>query len=98
MVNPFMKGKMMVSSKTKQELIKKFGKNEKDSGSIEVQIAILTEDIENLKSHFTKNPKDLHSKRGFIAKIEQRKKYLEYLKVHNYDSYASLIKKLNIRK
>ncbi|MBR3832213.1 MAG: 30S ribosomal protein S15 [Mycoplasmataceae bacterium] len=88
----------MISSKRKQELIKEFGKNEKDSGSIEVQIAILTEDIEKLKPHFQTNPKDLHSKRGFIAKIEKRKKYLEYLKNNNYDSYYSLIKKLNIRK
>lgn len=88
----------MVSSKRKQELVKEFGKNEKNSGSIEVQIAILTEDIENLKPHFEKNPKDLHSKRGFIAKIEQRKKYLEYLKEKDYDAYATLIKKLKIRK
>lgn len=88
----------MVDSKRKQEIIKEFGKSSKDSGSVEVQIAILTEDIENLKPHFQKNPKDLHSKRGFIAKIEQRKKYLEYLKQNNYDSYAALIKKLNIRK
>ena len=88
----------MVSSKRKQELIKEFGKDPKNSGSIEVQIAILTEDIENLKPHFTKKPKDIHSKRGFIAKIEQRKKYLDYLKTKDYDSYANLIKKLNIRK
>lgn len=88
----------MVSKERKAELIKEFGGSDKNSGSIEVQIAILTEDIENLKPHFTKNPKDLHSKRGFIAKIEQRKKYLEYLKEKNYDSYAALIKKLNIRK
>lgn len=88
----------MVSSERKKELIKEFGKNEKNSGSIEVQIAILTEDIENLKPHFQKNPKDLHSKRGFIAKIEQRKKYLEYLKEKDFDSYSALIKKLNIRK
>lgn len=88
----------MVSSERKKELIKEFGKDVKNSGSIEVQIAILTEDIENLKPHFQKNPKDLHSKRGFIAKIEQRKKYLEYLKEKDYDSYVTLIKKLNIRK
>ena len=88
----------MVSSKRKQELIKEFGKDPKNSGSIEVQIAILTEDIENLKPHFIKNPKDINYKRGFIAKIEQRKKYLDYLKTKDYDSYANLIKKLNIRK
>ncbi len=88
----------MVSKEKKLELIKEFGGNEKNSGSIEVQIAILTEDIENLKPHFLKNKKDLHSKRGFIAKIEQRKKYLVYLKENNYESYSSLIGKLGIRK
>lgn len=88
----------MVSKERKFELIKEFGGNEKNSGQIEVQIAILTEDIEKLKPHFLKNPKDLHSKRGFIAKIEKRKKYLAYLKENNYESYVALIKKLNIRK
>lgn len=88
----------MVSKEKKLELIKEFGGNEKNSGSMEVQIALLTEDIEKLKPHFEKNPKDLHSKRGFIAKIEMRKKYLSYLKDTNYDSYAALIKKLNLRK
>lgn len=88
----------MVSKERKLELIKEFGGSIQNSGSIEVQIAILTEDIENLKPHFTKNPKDIHSKRGFIAKIEKRKKYLNYLKDTNYESYASLIKKLNLRK
>lgn len=88
----------MISKETKSKLIKEFGGNEKNSGAIEVQIAILTEDIEKLKPHFIKNPKDLHSKRGFISKIEMRKKYLSYLKKHNYDGYTSLIKKLNIRR
>ncbi len=88
----------MVSKEKKLELIKEFGGSAKNSGSIEVQIAILTEDIENLKPHFLKNKKDLHSRKGFIAKIEQRKKYLVYLKENNYDSYYSLIAKLGIRK
>ncbi|MDK2819729.1 MAG: 30S ribosomal protein S15 [Mycoplasmataceae bacterium] len=88
----------MVSKERKLELINEFGGTTKNSGSMEVQIAILTEDIENLKPHFLKNKKDLHSKRGFISKIEQRKKYLVYLKEKNYTSYASLIEKLGIRK
>ena len=67
---------MALSKELKAEIVKTYGKDAKDTGSVEVQIAILTEDIENLKPHFQKNPKDLHSKRGFIAKIEQRKKYL----------------------
>lgn len=88
----------MVSKERKAQLIQEFGGNNKNSGAMEVQIAILTEDIEKLKPHFLKNPKDLHSKRGFIAKIEKRKKYLAYLKENNYESYVALIKKLNIRK
>ncbi|MGL4343261.1 MAG: 30S ribosomal protein S15 [Metamycoplasmataceae bacterium] len=88
----------MVTKQRKLELTKEFGKNEKDSGAIEVQIAILTEDIENLKPHFLKNKKDLHSKRGFIAKINKRKKYLSYLKENNFDSYQNVIKKLDLRK
>lgn len=88
----------MVSKERKAQLIQEFGGNNKNSGAMEVQIAILTEDIEKLKPHFLKNPKDLHSKRGFIAKIEKRKKYLAYLKENNYESYVTLIKKLNIRK
>lgn len=88
----------MVSNEKKLELIKTYGKNEKDSGSIEAQIAILTEDIENLKPHFQKNKKDLHSRRGFIAKINHRKKLLSYLRKTQFNSYAELIKKLNIRK
>ncbi len=88
----------MVSKERKLELITEFGGNNKNSGSIEVQIAILTEDIENLKPHFLINKKDLHSRRGFISKIEQRKKYLVYLKDNNYESYSTLIAKLGIRK
>lgn len=88
----------MVSKERKAQLIQEFGGNNKNSGAMEVQIAILTEDIEKLKPHFLQNPKDLHSKRGFIAKIEKRKKYLAYLKENNYESYVALIKKLNIRK
>ncbi len=88
----------MVSKERKLELITEFGGNNKNSGSIEVQIALLTEDIENLKPHFLTNKKDLHSRKGFIAKIEQRKKYLVYLKENNYESYSTLIAKLGIRK
>lgn len=93
-----MKGISVVSKQRKAQLIEEFGGSSKNSGAMEVQIAILTEDIEKLKPHFLANPKDLHSKRGFIAKIERRKKYLSYLKEHNYDAYAALIKKLNLRK
>lgn len=88
----------MVSKQRKEEIIKEFGHSKSDSGSIAVQIALLTEDIEKLKPHFQKNKKDLHSKRGFIAKINRRKKYLLYLKNKDFEAYQILIKKLGLRK
>ncbi|QNM93399.1 30S ribosomal protein S15 [Mycoplasma sp. Pen4] len=88
----------MVSKERKLELVKKFGKNEKDTGNASVQIAILTEDIESLKPHFLNNPKDNHSKRGFLAKIVQRKTLLKHLKETNVEEYNKVIAELNIRK
>ncbi|MGZ9413634.1 30S ribosomal protein S15 [Mycoplasma sp. 480] len=88
----------MVSKERKRELTIEFGGNEKNTGMIEVQVAILTEDIESLKKHFEVNKKDKHSKRGFMAKVNKRKKLLLYLKENNFDSYKKTIEKLNIRK
>lgn len=88
----------MLTKKVKSNIVKKFGKNEKDTGAIEVQIALLTQDIEKLKPHFKNNPKDNHSKRGFMAKINKRKSLLLYLKKNNYDGYVSLIATLGLRK
>ncbi|ATO31061.1 30S ribosomal protein S15 [Mycoplasmopsis bovirhinis] len=88
----------MVSKAKKAELVKKFGKNNKDTGNVLVQIAILTEDIELLKPHFSKNPKDNHSRRGFLAKIAQRKVLLKHLKEANLEEYNKITSALNIRK
>ena len=88
----------MISKEKKAEIVKKFGGSEKNTGSIEVQIAILTEDIETLKPHFADNKKDNHSKRGFIAKINKRKSLLSYLKSESFDRYQALIKALGLRK
>ncbi|WGI36850.1 30S ribosomal protein S15 [Mesomycoplasma lagogenitalium] len=88
----------MVTKERKKALTVEFGGNEKNTGAIEVQIAILTEDIESLKGHFTVNKKDKHSKRGFMAKVNKRKKLLAYLKETNFNSYKSTIEKLKIRK
>lgn len=96
--NRFMEETLMVSKQRRAEIVTQFGGNAKNSGTMAVQIALLTEDIENLKPHFANNPKDLHSKRGFIAKIERRKKYLNYLKSTDYEAYATLIKQLKLRK
>ncbi|MFV8470402.1 30S ribosomal protein S15 [Mycoplasma sp. AA7A] len=88
----------MVSKERKAELVKQFGKNAKDTGNTAVQIAILTEDIELLKPHFLNNPKDNHSRRGFLAKIAQRKVLLKHLKENDFDEYSKVIEALNIRK
>ena len=89
---------MSISKDEKAKIINKFGKTKNDTGSLEVQIALLTTDIEKLKPHFQEHKKDLHSKRGFIAKIERRKKYLSHLKNENFDAYSKLIKELGLRK
>ena len=71
---------MAVSKEKKAELIKKFGKNEQDSGSTEVQIAILTEEINNLTEHLKTHIHDFHSKRGLQMMVGKRRKLLDYLK------------------
>ncbi len=89
---------MAVSKEKKAELIKKFGGKEQNTGSIEAQIAILTEDINILTPHFEKNKKDKHSQRGFLAKIQKRKNLLTYLKKSDFNKYTKLISELGLRK
>lgn len=79
-----------------QEIIKKFGKHEKDTGSPEVQIALLTEEILNLSKHLQENKHDKNSKRGLILKIAYRKKLLNYLKKTSYSRYRKIVKELNL--
>jgi len=87
----------MVKIKEKiQEIIKKFGKHEKDTGSPEVQIAILTEEILNLQRHLTQNKQDKNSKRGLILKVAQRRKLLNYLKKESYHRYKKIIEELRL--
>ncbi|TPI01303.1 30S ribosomal protein S15 [Mycoplasma struthionis] len=88
----------MVTKQRKAELVAKYGRNAKDTGYLPVQIAILTEDIDSLKKHFAVNKKDLHSMRGFMAKVSHRKALLAHLKEENYNLYLETIKALNIRK
>lgn len=78
------------------EIVKKFGKNDKDTGSPEVQIAILTEEIVNLQEHLIKNKKDKNSKRGLILKLAQRRKILNYLKKSSYTRYRKIIEELKL--
>ena len=88
----------MISKEQKAKLAKQFGGNEKNTGDTAVQVAILTAEIESLKLHFEKNKKDNHSKRGFLAKIELRKKLLTFLKGEDFKRYQETIKTLGLRK
>ena len=82
----------------KAKIIKEFAKNENDCGSTEVQIAILTNEINNLTEHMKEHKHDYHSKRGLLMKVGRRKKLLNYLKENDVVSYREVIKKLNLRK
>ena len=88
---------MSITKENKKNLIIEFSKNEKDTGSAGVQIAVLTERIKNLTEHFKTHNKDNHSKRGLVSLVNKRKKLLNYLSKKNKSEYSDLIKKLNIR-
>ena len=88
---------MSISKDEKAELIKKFGKNENDSGSPEVQVAILTMRIRNLTEHLKTHKKDNHTRRGLMMLIGKRRGLLKHIKERNIDEYRDLIKKLGIR-
>jgi|YNPMSStandDraft_1061717.scaffolds.fasta_scaffold17627_2 small subunit ribosomal protein S15 len=79
-----------------KEIIERFGKHNKDSGSPEVQIAILTDEILNLQKHLAQNKQDKSSKRGLILKIVQRRKILSYLKKESYSRYKKIIEELRL--
>ena len=89
---------MALTKEVKSQIVKEFGKDEKDCGSTEVQVAILTKEINELTEHLTVHKHDYHSKRGLLMKVGKRKKLLEYLKNNDVKSYRELIKKLNLRK
>ena len=89
---------MAITKERKAELVKEFGKDVKNTGSTEVQIAILTDEINNLTEHLKENKHDYHSKRGLLMKVGKRRSLLDYLKRTNVVSYREVIKKLNLRK
>ncbi len=89
---------MALQKEEKAKIIKEFAKNEKDCGSAEVQVAILTKEINTLTEHLKEHKHDFHSKRGLLMKVGRRKKLLEYLKKYDLVSYREVIKKLNLRK
>ena len=88
----------MISGEVKQEVIKDFQRQEGDTGSPEVQIALLTRRIEGLSDHFEGHTKDHHSRRGLIALVSQRRRLLDYLKRDDIERYASLIGRLGLRR
>ena len=88
----------MISKEKKAELIKTYGRKEGDTGSPEVQIAILTERINELTEHLKENKKDHHSRRGLLKMVGKRRGLLDYLKKNDLEGYRDLIEKLGIRK
>ena len=89
---------MALTKEEKAKLIKEFAKNEKDTGSAEVQIAILTKEINDLTEHLKEHKHDFHSRRGLLKKVGQRKNLLKYLAKKDIQSYREVIRKLGLRK
>ncbi len=89
---------MSVTAGRKAEVIKEFAKKPGDTGSPEVQVAILSERINNLTEHFKSHTKDNHSRRGLLKLVSQRRQLLDYLRRSNEASYKALIDKLGIRR
>ena len=88
----------MITPEIKAELIKEYGKNEADTGSVEVQVAILTFRIKELTEHLKTHKKDHHSRRGLLKMVGKRRGLLDYLKSKDIEGYRKLIEKLGIRK
>ena len=89
---------MSISSDKKKEVMNKHSRSDGDTGSPEVQIALLTENISASQSHFDEHKKDHHSRQGLIRMVNKRRKLLDYLKKKDLNKYSSLIKELNLRK
>ena len=87
-----------MTKERKLELIKEFGKNEKDTGNAAVQIAILTEEINELNEHLSIHKKDNHSRRGLLKKVGKRRNLQKYLMNKDYETYKDLIAKLGLRR
>jgi len=89
---------MALDTSTKAQIVTDFQRANGDTGSPEVQVALLTARINGLTGHFKANAKDHHSRRGLLKMVSQRRKLLDYLKGRNVDSYRSLIERLGLRK
>ncbi|MFC0269173.1 30S ribosomal protein S15 [Kushneria aurantia] len=89
---------MALTAERKAEIVREFGTNDTDTGSPEVQIALLTDNIVTLQSHFKDHKQDHHSRRGLIRMVNQRRKLLDYLKRKNFDRYQQIISRLGLRR
>ncbi|MEH6474575.1 MAG: 30S ribosomal protein S15 [Sneathiella sp.] len=89
---------MSISAEKKAELIKEYATTDGDTGSPEVQIAILTTRITNLTEHFKDHKKDVHSRRGLLSLVSRRRRLLDYTKKSSDERYQTIIKRLGIRK
>ena len=89
---------MTITPERKQELMKEYGANENDTGSPEVQVAVLSERINNLTDHFKSHVKDNHSRRGLLKMVSQRRRLLDYLKSRDEARYQAIVKELDLRR
>ncbi len=89
---------MPLTKEVKQELISKHGKNDADTGSPEVQIAMLTRRVNDLTEHLRTHPKDHYSRRGLLVLVGRRRRFLNYLQKHDLEGYRALIKELGLRR
>jgi small subunit ribosomal protein S15 len=89
---------MALKADTKEKILKEVARNEKDTGSPEVQVALFTEKIKQLTEHLKTHKKDEHSRRGLLKMVGKRRRLLDYLSKKNKDTYEALIKKLGLRK
>ena len=88
----------MITKEEKQEIMQAYARTEGDTGSPEVQVAVLTERINELTAHLKENPKDHHSRRGLLKMVGKRRGLLDYLKKKDLEGYRALIEKLELRK
>jgi small subunit ribosomal protein S15 len=88
----------LITAEVKRDTVGKFGRTEKDTGSSEVQIALLTERVNQLSEHFKSHKKDHHSRRGLLKIVSQRRRLLDYLKSKDVARYSALIQELGLRR
>lgn len=88
----------MLTARKKQNVIKDVARHDTDTGSPEVQVGLLTRKINDLASHLKKNPKDIHSRRGLLGMVADRRSHLKYLERKNKRAYSAILKKLDLKK